>query len=167
MGNGHHAALIVQQQVFQPGNRIQIQVVGGFVQQQHIRLGHQRLRQGHALAGAAREFAHRRLRIQVQALQRLFDALLPVPSILRFNLRLQRIQIHAFRARQIQLSQLGNLSQAFGSRLKHGVLRLQIRLLRNIGNANAVLHLQTAIVSVGQSPQNFQQRRLASAIAPN
>ena len=44
MGNGDDAAVEIDQQFFQPGNRVQIQVIGRLVKQQHIGLGNQRLR---------------------------------------------------------------------------------------------------------------------------
>ena len=53
MGDGDHAALECHQQFFQPFNRIQIEVVGRLIEQQDVRLCHQRLRQGHPLLGAA------------------------------------------------------------------------------------------------------------------
>ena len=86
VGDGHDAAREVQQQVFQPLDGIQIQVVGGLVQQQHVRACHQCLCQGHALFGTAGECAHHRFRVQVQSLQGLFHALLPVPGIVGLDL---------------------------------------------------------------------------------
>ncbi|MNQ09205.1 hypothetical protein D3C85_220170 [compost metagenome] len=48
-----HGALEILQGFFKPGNRTDVQVVGRFVEQQQIRLGHQRLRQQHATTPAA------------------------------------------------------------------------------------------------------------------
>jgi hypothetical protein len=62
VGDGHHAALEVDQQLLQPLDRVQVQVVGGLVEQQHVGLAHQRLGQRHALAGAAGQRADLRLR---------------------------------------------------------------------------------------------------------
>ena len=52
VGDGDDAAVEIDQQIFQPGNRVQIKVVGGLVEQQHIRPGNQRLGQRHTLFGA-------------------------------------------------------------------------------------------------------------------
>jgi hypothetical protein len=65
----------------------------GFVQQQHVRPRDEGLRQRHALARAAGEVAHLRLRGQPQPLQRLVHALLPGPALQRLDARLQRIQV--------------------------------------------------------------------------
>ena len=97
--NQYDRTLEFLEQTFQPLNRIQIQMVGRLVKEQHIGLHHQGLCQSNALAHTARQAAHFGFRVQVQALQRFFYALLPVPGVLRLNARLQRIQIHAFRAR--------------------------------------------------------------------
>jgi hypothetical protein len=56
-------------------------VVGGLVEQQHVGAGHQRLRQRHTLFHAARQVFDRQVGREPQALQRLFDALLPVPAV--------------------------------------------------------------------------------------
>ena len=49
VGDGDDAALEIEQQVFQPLDGVQVQVVGRLVEQQHVRPPHQRLRQRHAL----------------------------------------------------------------------------------------------------------------------
>jgi hypothetical protein len=74
------AAFEVHQQAFQPFDRVQIQVVGGLVQQQHIGLGHQRLRQCHALLGAARQGADHGVGVQVQAVQGFVPRAVPSSS---------------------------------------------------------------------------------------
>ena len=54
MGDDDHAGARLDQQVFQPFNAVQIQVIGGLIEQQHIGLLHQGLRQRHAFGGSAR-----------------------------------------------------------------------------------------------------------------
>ena len=53
MGDGDDAAPELHQQALQPVDRVEIEVVGGLIEQQHIGLGHQCLGQCHALFGAA------------------------------------------------------------------------------------------------------------------
>ena len=165
VGNGDDAALEGNQQLLQPLNRVQVQVVGRLIQQQHVRTGHQRLSQCHALAGAARQAAYQSGGVQVQALQRLFYPLLPVPGVISLNLGLQRIQVFALAASQIALANCNHFSQTIGSRLKNRVLRIQVRLLSHISNTNLVLNLKLTVIRFGQAAQNLEQRRLASAIA--
>ena len=89
----HHAALERQQQLLKPADRIQVQVVGRLVQQQHIWPGHQRLGQRNPFARATGQRTDPIRGRQPQALQCFFHPLLPGPSLLRFDLRLQPIQI--------------------------------------------------------------------------
>ncbi|MNE75652.1 hypothetical protein D3C76_1451500 [compost metagenome] len=63
MRNQHQGARIAFQPAFQPDHRIQIQVVGGFVQQQQIGTANQSLCQVKAHAPSAREGAHRALQL--------------------------------------------------------------------------------------------------------
>ena len=93
MGDGDDAALETHQQVFEPFDRIHVEVVGRLVQQQHLGPADQRLSQGYPLACAAREGADHGLAVQVQAVQGFLDPLLPVPAVLRFDRILQRVQV--------------------------------------------------------------------------
>src|SRR5690606_31734105 len=57
--NNDHRALHVIDDVFQPTNGVDVQVVGRFVEQQDVRIGEQRLRQQHPQFPAGCHFAHR------------------------------------------------------------------------------------------------------------
>jgi len=46
-------------------------------------------------------------------------------------------------------------------------VRVQAGLLRYVGNAQVLLQLQGAIVGLFQSREDFEQRRLACAVAAN
>ena len=81
MGDGDHAAFELNEQVFQPFNGVQVQVVGWLVQQQNVRLRYQSLGQSHAFFGSAGEGAHHGLGVQVQAVQGFAHTLFPVPAV--------------------------------------------------------------------------------------
>ena len=151
--DGDHAALEIQEQVLQPSDGVHIQMVGGLIQQQYIGLGDQGLRQSHTLFGAAGEVTNTGAGIQMQALQCFLYALLPVPSIHGFNLRLQCIQIDARRMRQILLTQCSHFCHAQRRSLKHGVFGVEVRFLCHVGNADARLQLQLPIIGMGQPSQ--------------
>jgi len=55
----NHGGIALVERIFQPANRVDVQVVGWLIQQQHVRIGEQRLRQQHAQLPARRDFAHR------------------------------------------------------------------------------------------------------------
>jgi len=163
MGDRDQAATKVHQQFFQPGNRVQIQMVGRLVEQQHVGLLDQCLSQGHPLARPARQAGDQRIGIQVQALQGFFDALQPVPAVLGFDQRLQAIQV-AFAA-GVLVQHRHQRGQAFAHRLEYGMRRIELRFLGHIGQAQILPVLQGAVVHLFHSTQNLQQRRLAGAIA--
>lgn len=56
MGNCHDGAFEIVQEAFQPGYGFRIQVVGRFVEQQHVRFFQQQTTQCHAAALAAGQF---------------------------------------------------------------------------------------------------------------
>ena len=58
MRNNDHRASARVENVFQPADGIDVEVVGRFVQQQDVRVGKQRLRQQHAQLEARGDFAH-------------------------------------------------------------------------------------------------------------
>ena len=161
----NHAAFVGQQQLLQPANGGQIQMVGRLVQQQHIRLRHQRLGQRHALLAAARKLGHAARAVQPQLLQGLLHALRPVPAVFGLDAGLQFGQI-AF-ALRVLLNQRRHVRHARAHGVLHGFKALQRRRLRHIGQPQALLHLQRTVIGLFQPGQNFQQRRLARPVAAN
>ena len=59
VGNDDHGAVEAVQHALQPADGVDVQVVGGFIEQQDVRLGKERLRQQHAQLPAGRDRAHR------------------------------------------------------------------------------------------------------------
>jgi len=165
VGDGDDAAIETDQQIFQPGNRVQVQVVGRLVEQQHIGLGDQRLRQRYALFGATRQRADEGVLVQVKPVQGFFNALLPVPAIERLDFGLQGIQVSMLVGCQVLLYYVFCSCQSCACSYKNSSMWVQARLLRNVGNAQVLLQLQGAVVRFFKSRQNFEQRRFACAIA--
>ncbi len=165
MGDGDDGAVEVDQQFLQPGNRIQIQVVGWLVKQQHVGLGDQRLRQRHALFGAARERADDGVLVQMQAVQGFLDALFPGPAVQRLDFRLQGIEVGVLVGRQVLLHYVPCASQSCAGSYKNSSVWIQAGLLWHVGDAQVLLQLQGAVIGFFQACQNFQQGRLARAVA--
>ncbi len=163
VGDGDDAAFEINQQAFEPFNAVQIQVVGRLVQQQHVGLRHQCLRQGHTFFGAARQRVDNGLGVQMQALQRLAHALLPVPAIQRLNLALHRVQVAMTQA--IFFDQANHPRQADARRLEYGRLSVELWFLGDVGNPGATLHLQGAVIGLLHAAQNFEHGGFASAVA--
>ena len=58
MGDGHHGSRVLLEGALQPGHRFGIEVVGGLVEEQEIRLGQEQPAQGHPTPFSARERGH-------------------------------------------------------------------------------------------------------------
>ena len=157
----------VAQQLLQPLDGVDVEVVGRLVEQQHVGRRDQRLRQGHPLARAAGQRVDDRGSVEVQSLQGLIDALLPGPAAQRFEPRLQGVQIVVGSVRLVARAQPARLGHAFGDGVEHRHARRERRLLRDVDAARAALHLQQAIVELLQARQDLQQRGLAGAVAPD
>jgi hypothetical protein len=155
VGDGDDAALEVDQQVFEPSDGIQVEVVGGLVQQEYVGSCDQSLRQCHALAHAARQRLNNRIGVEFQALQGFFQSLLPAPTISRLDQSLQGVQVAS--AVRVIVDPLHHFSQAFSHGLKNGVLGYQDGFLSHVSDANALLQMQRAIIWPLHARQDFQQ----------
>ena len=165
VGDGDDAALEVDQQTLQPLDRVQVQVVGRLVEQQHLRLRHQGLRQRNPFFSAAGERADHRVGVQVQAVKRFCDSLLPVPAVQRLDFALHGVQVAV--ALAILFNQMAHTLQAHADRLKHRGLRVQAGFLGHIGDAGVALYLQHAVVGLFHAGKDFEHGGLARAIAAN
>ncbi|MCY1326465.1 hypothetical protein D3C81_1612770 [compost metagenome] len=169
MGDQQHAAAERQQQVFEPADRFDVEVVGGLVQQQDVGFGHQRLRQRHALLQAAGERVDARVRIQPQPGQRGFHAGAQLPGAGGIQLGLQPVQFgqrgfvvmvlgDAIGGGLVAHQQVVGVAHALRHRVEHGDARLELRLLRHVGAGDAALARDQPIVRRRQPGHDLQQR---------
>jgi hypothetical protein len=132
VGDHHHRAAEIADQAFEPQDAVDVQVVGRLVEEQHLRLAHQRPGQRHPLDAAARQAADHRLARQPELAQHLLDALLEAPGLGILDPVLQ-----VFEPRQGRLAgvighrqhrgvvihqQLGHVAEAVGHRGEHAAL---------------------------------------------
>jgi mono/diheme cytochrome c family protein len=174
MGDEQYAALVVAQQTFEPQDGTEIQVVGRFIEQQHIRTANQTAGQRHALLHAARQFADQRMAIQVQLVQRDLDLVIQTPGIGRIKLDLN--VMHALHdgviivaaelagQRFIFVQQGRQLAQAGSDGIKHGHLGREMRFLINVSDLQILLHHQQTIIQLRYACDDFQQRRFTGAV---
>jgi hypothetical protein len=99
----------------------------------------------------------------VQALQGFFHSLLPVPAVLRLDSALQCVEVAL--AVGVLVDQRDHVGDRRHRRLEHGGLRFQGRFLGDVSNAQPLLQLQRAVVGLFQAGEDFQQGRLAGAVA--
>ena len=91
VGDRDHGAGVVVEETLQPGDRFGVQMVGRFVQQQHVGLAQQQPAERDPAPLAARQRGHRGLRRRAaQRIHRDRDLAVEVPRIGRLDLLLQR-----------------------------------------------------------------------------
>ncbi|MCY1407503.1 hypothetical protein D9M71_228070 [compost metagenome] len=150
VGDRHHGAREVVEEVFQPGDRVGVQVVGRFVQQQHVRSGQQQTTQRHAALLATGEVFD--LRVPCRQAQRIggdFQLTLEVVAVGSlddgFQLGLlggQRVEVGVrLGVGGVDLVQTGlglfDLANGFFDDIADGGLRVELRLLRQVADVDA------------------------------
>ena len=165
VGDQHHTAPKAAQQLFQPGDGVEVEVVGRLIKQQHIGHRHQRLRQRHTLFHAAGELTDLTRSVQVQLRDGGVHPLLPVPRVKRFDAGLQRIQVDAVGVLLVRLTHRARLGHTLADGIEHAVAGLEHGLLRHVTDAHALRHLQQPVVEFFESGNDLQHRRLAGAVA--
>ncbi len=163
----------------EPGNRFRIQMVGGFVEQQHVGRGQQQLAQRHAALLATGELADDG--IPVGQAQRIggdvelafhFPAVGGVDGVLQFGLLLeQRVHLvirHGFGELLADGVEAGEplefIAEAAHHRLAHGVGVVQLRFLLQIADADTGLRARFAVDVGIDAGHDLQQRGFARAV---
>ncbi len=175
VGDEQDAALVVAQQAFEPDDGVEVEMVGRFVEQQHVGCADQRAGQRHAFLHAARQGAQNAIPIEVEAVQRGLDPVAQAPGVGGVEPGLDHVhalhqglvvaaaelrgQLFVFGQQSRQLAHAGR------DRIEHRHLGCEFRLLFDIGDLQPLLHDQQAVVQLRQPGQNFQQRRFAAAVA--
>ena len=177
MGDRHHGAFEIVQEALQPRHGFRIQVVGWFVEQQHVRFFQQQTAQRDAAAlttGEVADFgipvrqAQRiggtlQLNVQVMAVVRLdnlFQLALFCGQLveIRFRLGVQRVDF-------IQtLQRADHFGHRFLHRFTHGVFRVELRLLRQVADFNAGLRTRFTFDIFIDAGHNAQQGRFTRAV---
>ncbi len=85
VGDEQHGTVEAGQGFFQPGDGADVQVVRGFVEQQQVGFGHQRLSQQHSPPPASGQLGKGAIGGQLQTAERAFHQLLQAPAILGFQ----------------------------------------------------------------------------------
>gem|GEM_PF-3185630 len=174
MGDEKQRATIVVEQGFQPLDGGKIQVVGRLVQQQKFGIGDQRTRQRHAFFQPPGQGLHRRIGIQVQPLQGFFHPAVQTPGIGHLQFVRQPLEVgihrlvafgHGMRHGMIIGQQLLRRADTFRHRLEDAVAGLKLRLLRHVGQLQARGTPHLPGIGLALARDDFQQARLAGAIA--
>ena len=168
MGDEHDGAGKAEQEVLQPFDGRDVQVVGGLVQQQHVGRTHQRLRQQHATLHAAGQRGEVGIAVQLQARQGLAHARVQVPAVAGLDALLRAghgFGIPVVRG-VVEGGQLrAEVAQAFGDHVEHGTFGVLRHGLGQARHAQGVAPAHLAVVGRDFAVQQAQQRGLAGAVA--
>ena len=172
VGDEQHGARIAAQGVFQPGDGADVQVVGGFVEQQQIRLGHQRLGQQHAPPPAAGQFGEGLFRRQLQPAQGAFHQLLQAPAIAGLQLLLDvheplHIQFAAGVLGQVMVlgEQFADAGQARGHHVEHRAVVGARQFLRQFADLQRRGAPDLAVIGLLLALDDAQEAGFAGAVA--
>ena len=168
VGDEDDAATKRLQEAFQPGDRLDVEVVGGLVQQQDVGVADQGLRQQHAALHATGERREVGLLRQLQPCQHLLHAQVQVPAIARLYQRLgftHRLHVAVVECMVVARQQLAQVAQALGDHVKHGALRILRHFLSHARDHHAVLHADLAVVRLQLAGHQAHQGGFAHAVA--
>ncbi|KAG1605591.1 hypothetical protein G6F46_013641 [Rhizopus delemar] len=170
MGDEHHAAAPALQERFEPIDGFDVEVVGRFVQQQHVGAGHQRTGQQHAALHAAGQAAELGVAVEVELGQGFADALVQSPAVGGVDLRLHVAECFAIEhlgvAEVMELGQpLAQFAQAVGDDVEHRTGGAVRHFLLQAGDAHALLHADFAVIGLVVAGQQLEQGGFAGAVA--
>ena len=177
MGDRHDGAGVARQELFQPLHRLGVEVVGRFVEQQHVRLLQQQAAQRHAALLTTGQLSdHGIPRRQAQCIgghvQLVFQGVRVAGGQDRLQALLflgQRVEVGAFLGiGQVHRVQRGlglqHFAHAFLDRFTHGLGRVQFRFLRQVANLDARLRARFALEIGVHAGHDLQHGGLAGAV---
>ena len=177
VGDDDERAAKIAHQLFQPEDAVNVQMVGGFVEQQHVGIAHQCAGERDALERAAGQCRQRCLCIQPKLVNQGFGALLQAPGIGGLNLLLQvgkmlhRCFVGVLRQRQhggvIVLQQPRRFAQRAGNGVENVAFQRKIGFLRHVGDDAGGIGAHAAVIERRLPRQYAQQAGFAAAVATN
>ena len=170
MGDEHQRAGPALEEALEPVDRGDVEVVGRLVEQQHVGRRHQRAGEQHAplhAAGQAREIG---VAIEVQAVQRLGDALVQRPAFGGLDPRLhrgQRVHVDGFGVDQVVVlrQRQADVAEAAADHVEHAAGRIGRDFLFQSRHPHAALAAHLAVVRLELAVEQAQQGGFAGAVA--
>ncbi|MNS65190.1 hypothetical protein D3C72_983420 [compost metagenome] len=180
MGHADHGAGELVQELLQPFHAFGVQVVGGFVKQQHVGLGQQQAAQGHAALFTTGQVADDGVPgRQAQRVGGDFHLVFDVVRAAGGGRGDDGFQVSLLSGQGVEIGvRLGvggvdlvqallggdDGAQAFFNRLAHRVLGVQLRFLRQVADVQARHGDGFAFDLFIDASHDLQQRRLARAV---
>ena len=176
VGDEYQGDAGAQQEILQPGDRLDVEMVGRLVQQQQVRLAHQRPGQQHPPLHPAGEARHGRLGRQLETGDHLLGALLQFPAspLLQGVLGRQQFGKQPLVATfgqesaevMIAAQPLAGRPQPPGDHLEDAPRHLPRHILRQDGRPQPLPPVDDPGIRRQVAGQQPQQTRLAGAVAP-
>ena len=179
VGDEDDARRRADQELFQPLDGADVEVVGRLIEQEQVGRHRQRLREREALLLPAGECADACVRIERKALDDALGLRFEGPRLARLQLALQRVQAveqrrlvgaglgHGVRHGVVLGQERGNFAHPGDHGLEHRKLRIEGRLLRHVAHADARLAPDAAVVERALPRQSPQQRGFTATVAPD
>ena len=176
MGDGHHCAGVTLQKLLEPIDRFRVQVVGWLIKQQHVGFGQQQTAQGDTTLFTTRQQTNLGLpRRQTQGIGGNFQLVFRIGAgAANDGLHLgllfsQRVKIGVFlTVGGVNFFQTGfggeHITHAAFNAFAHGLIRVELRLLRQVANVEARHGNGLALKFLVHTRHDFQQRGFAGTI---
>ena len=177
VGHRHHGAGELVQEALQPGHGLGVQVVGGLIQQQHVRGAHQQAAQCHPAALTTGQVGYigvpgRKAQgvggdiqaaldiVRVGGLDNAFQFRLLLGQLLEIRVFLGVGGVHLFQA----LLGAADLGEGLLDDLAHVLVRVQLRFLGQVTDVDARLRARLAQVVLVDAGHDAQQGGFTGAV---
>ena len=167
---------LVDEELLHPLDRVDIEMVGGLVEQQHIGRVHERTRQQGLTGTTATGLLDARLGVEPQMLQRRLHAEMQLPRIGRIHLSMQAIEFlqrllgmiggHAYRRRMVARQQCSRLTQPGRHDVEHRTSERARHILFEARDGHATLPHHEAAVGEQRAVEHLHEGALSGAVAP-
>ena len=170
VGDEHQRPAPLLEEAFQPVDRGDVEVIGRLVQQQQVRLRHQRPRQQHPALHPAREPGEIGVAVQLQAFQGFDHAPVQRPALCGLDFRLhrgQRVGIDVLGVDDVVVvgQQRAEFAQAGRDHVEHAARGVLRHFLFQPRDAAAAFHANLAVVGPEFAGKQLEQGRFPGAVA--
>ena len=178
MGNNNHGGIALVQRVFQPADGVDVQVVGGLIQQQNIGIREQGLRQQHPQLPARGDFAHGAKMLvywNPRPHQQLSRAGFGSVAIVlgKFTFELGGVHVVVFGGFEVSVNGIffRHRRPHFGvphqHHVNHALVFVGKLVLTQLTQAQPVFDGDRALARLKVAAQNFHKSRFAAAVGTN
>ena len=175
MGYEEHPTSIFEQLVFEPLNQLDIQMIRRLIEEQEVRVTHERSRESDSPLPPPRECPDTRVRRKVEPVDDLIHPLAQTPTITGVYLVLQPFHFpeqgliisHGLRNMMELCEQSPYLGEPAGNYVKYRRLRIFSEILREPGHREARFSPDITAIRHNLTLNDLEQGRFPCAISPD